>query len=303
MSVALATYNGERFLRCQLDSVYSQTHKNLEVVVCDDGSSDGTIDILKNYKKNHGLRLLRNEKNVGFVQNFAKAVSLCRGEFIALCDQDDIWFPEKIEILLSEIGNHSLICSDAELVDESGNIISRSLLGGSGHYAETDDQFRFFVFRNYVTGCTAMFRRDVADRGLPVPKGAMYHDWWFATVASTMDGVKCLDMVLTRYRQHSANDTGASVRLGLAGKFRESKEKKSDSFKREIEACASFLGSGVFNEREKSVIRDRLLFYSDLNESAVHFSAFRMAFRHRNYLLAGRSFFFKLAFLLGSLVK
>ena len=91
ISIAIATYNGEKYLEEQLDSIYAQTYKNIEVIVTDDCSSDKTVEILKKYYKSHGLKYVINETNLGFVKNFEKAISLCRGDYIALSDQDDIW--------------------------------------------------------------------------------------------------------------------------------------------------------------------------------------------------------------------
>ncbi|MFT4918317.1 MAG: glycosyltransferase involved in cell wall biosynthesis, partial [Zhongshania aliphaticivorans] len=96
ISVAMCTYNGERFLAEQLDSILNQTYKNIELVVVDDVSTDGTLRLLDEYAARDGrIRVIRNSENIGFVRNFEKAMGACSGEFIALADQDDIWFPEK----------------------------------------------------------------------------------------------------------------------------------------------------------------------------------------------------------------
>ena len=128
VSIAMATYNGEKYLRKQLESIYNQTYKNIEFIVCDDRSSDKTVKILQEYQNKYGLKFFINEQNLGFVKNFEKAASLCTGEYIAFADQDDVWLPDKIEILLSEIGNNSLICSDAKLIDENNNQVAESLV-------------------------------------------------------------------------------------------------------------------------------------------------------------------------------
>ena len=96
VSIAMATYNGEKYLKEQLDSIYAQTYKDIEVIVCDDCSSDKTVEILDEYKEKYGLKYYINEKNLGFKKNFEKAISLCSGDFIALADQDDIWIENKI---------------------------------------------------------------------------------------------------------------------------------------------------------------------------------------------------------------
>ena len=116
VSVAMATYNGEPFLREQLDSIYNQTYKNIQVLVTDDCSDDKTVHILEEYKIRYGLQYYVNDKTLGAVRNFERALSFCKGEYIALSDQDDIWFREKIDNLVNEIGDCSLIFSDAKLM-------------------------------------------------------------------------------------------------------------------------------------------------------------------------------------------
>lgn len=105
ISIALATYNGEKYLEDQLNSIYTQTYKNIEVAVTDDCSTDKTVEILEQYSKSHGLKYFVNTENLGFVKNFEKAISLCEGDFIALSDQDDVWEKDEIGILVNKIGS------------------------------------------------------------------------------------------------------------------------------------------------------------------------------------------------------
>ena len=120
VSIAMATYNGGNFLVEQLESIYSQTYKNFEVIVVDDASKDHTISILEEYKDKYNLKYFVNEKNLGVTKTFEKAILYCKGEYIVLSDQDDIWKKNKLEILLKKIGTSSLIYSNAEIIDENG---------------------------------------------------------------------------------------------------------------------------------------------------------------------------------------
>ena len=104
ISIAMTTYNGEKYISAQIDSILSQTVSDFELVVCDDVSTDNTVDILKDYAlKDCRLKLCCNGQNLGFKNNFAKAISLCKGEYIAFCDQDDVWTNDHLEVLLREI--------------------------------------------------------------------------------------------------------------------------------------------------------------------------------------------------------
>jgi glycosyltransferase involved in cell wall biosynthesis len=303
ISIALATYNGERFLRQQLDSIYAQTYPRFEVIASDDASTDGTVSILKEYKNTHGLKFTVNKKNSGFVKNFENALKGCSGEFIALSDQDDVWHPDKLEVLLREIGGHSIICSDAELIDGNGAMIATSFERFSRKYDETDDQFKFFVFRNYVTGCTSLISRDVITRSLPIPEGVRYHDWWFAIVAATRGGVRYLPVPLLQYRQHGENDTGAGKSSTILRKFREYRSNMQRGiFDREIRNLEAMLSTDTFTAYQRSVLRDRLTFYTDRKSSLIHWKSCRIAIKYRKYMLAGRGPVYKAIFFLASLI-
>lgn len=215
VSVAMATFNGERFLKKQLDSILSQTYKNLEVIVTDDCSNDNTKQILLEYRKKYKIKVYFNEEKLGFVKNFEKAISLCSGDYIALCDQDDIWFENKIEILLNEIEDYSLIFSDACLVDEDENILNKSFIKFSGRRIPKKNEFQHLVFSNYITGCTLMFNKNLISNILPIPNLFPYHDWWIAVQATQKNGVKFCNKSLINYRQHNYNVTGAGKQLNF----------------------------------------------------------------------------------------
>jgi glycosyltransferase involved in cell wall biosynthesis len=304
ISIAMATYNGEKFLEKQIESIFSQTYRNIELVVSDDCSSDTTIQILNRYAKRHNFHFSINKNNLGFVKNFERAISLCRGDYIALADQDDIWHPHKLDTLIHEIGINSLICSDAELIDNNASIIAPSFQALSRSYkiVPLSEQFRLFTFRNYVTGCTAMFTSHILVKGLPFPNGIRYHDWWLALIASSMDGVKYIPDRLVQYRQHAANDTGANRQPGILAKIREiSGKKNKDAFNLEIENIKSMINSGRFTPEQVSILNERLLFYTDYLTSMFHWKSFRIAYRNRNFMIAGDSVLYKLAFIASSL--
>jgi len=212
VSIAMATYNGEKYLREQLDSIYNQTYKNIEVIVCDDCSADTTIKILEDYKQKYGLIYYINKKNLGHVKNFEKAISLCKGDFIALSDQDDIWLPEKIEILLHEIQVYSLIYSDVKYIDANDNVFVESereilqlekkiLIRSFKDVSFFDSEYKI----GYTKGCTMLFKREVAKKAIPIPDFERQHDWWINIVALRLNGIKYYSKPLMLYRKHSDN--------------------------------------------------------------------------------------------------
>ncbi|HSW14655.1 MAG TPA: glycosyltransferase family 2 protein [Solimonas sp.] len=217
-SIALCTYNGGRFLRAQLDSLLGQDYPSLEIVAVDDGSTDGSWEILEEYaRRDARLRIHRNPDNLGFIGNFERAMSLCRGEYIALSDQDDIWDPRKLSILVARIGSHSAIYSDAELIDEHGHALG--MRSSSRMYMYRGADPAAFVFFNCVSGHAMMIRRELLAAALPFPR-IRFHDWWLAFVAASFGGVEYVDQPLVQFRQHEAARTDMAKRKKKAKKDR-----------------------------------------------------------------------------------
>ena len=203
----MCTYNGQRFIKEQLDSMLSQTYKHFELIITDDGSSDDTIEIIKEYQKSDDrIKLYQNEKNLGFVKNFEKAISLCSGEYIALADQDDIWKKNKLEVFLNEIKENVLIYSDAILIDEHSNISSNQLIRPNNNLVKGKCN-KAFLLSNCVSGNTLMFKRELLEYILPIPDGVRFHDIWIAFVASTYGTITYTEEPLTYYRRYSEQIT------------------------------------------------------------------------------------------------
>jgi len=292
ISIALATYNGERFLREQLDSIYGQTYKNIEVIACDDCSTDSTVEILEEYKKKFGLVYYINEKNLGFVRNFEKLFTLCSGNFIALADQDDIWLPNKLEILIKNIGDSDLIYSDAELIDENGDAIHHSLIEGSGVIVGSGRDFGYFLCNTSVTGCTVMFRRSLLEAVLPIPEFEKYHDWWLALCAAMYGGVKYTTDKLVKYRQHGENDTGANKKtplhkLLLAYLSGDISESRVRYYKRILERTDFFLNRGdkyKLTSSRVELLNDLRDYADSLLGKKFHIRIIFLVFKYKNIL-------------------
>ena len=212
ISVALCTFNGERFLRQQLDSILAQDYPNLEVVAVDDASEDGTRALLELYAaRDARIRYTANPTNVGFRRNFERALGLCRGDLIAPCDQDDVWLPTKLSVLERAIEGVEAAYCDSELVDEQGRSFG----------VRMSDQFRMgsiddpapFLFGNCISGHAMLFRRSLLRRALPVPPG-VYHDWWLGLVAAWLGPIAYVPDPLVQYRQHSRTVTDVLQRRG-----------------------------------------------------------------------------------------
>ncbi len=220
ISIAMATYNGGRYIREQLDSILSQTVRDFELVVSDDCSADDTWDILEEYAGRDGrIRLYRNGENVGFKRNFERAISLCEGDYVALSDQDDIWLPNHLELLLDRMDGKMIACGNAELVDSRGHPMNLTLdAQESLDYVPDDDlkkAYSVIFYRNPYQGASMLLKREFLDKALPIPDESPSHDVWFSCLGCFYGGISHFSDVITLYRRHGYNLTGKKEKRNL----------------------------------------------------------------------------------------
>jgi glycosyltransferase involved in cell wall biosynthesis len=206
VSVVLTTYNGAAFLEEQLVSIFSQTYSPIELIAVDDGSTDGTVDILNRHAAAHpNLKIFLNESNLGFIKNFEKGCRLSGGGLIALCDQDDYWDKDKIKKMAEAIGDHSLIYCDSKLCDEGLRELGKNI-SDIVHNQDFNDCLQLAVMcRMY--GHALLFKRSLFEHAYPFLE-SIPHDWWLAYTATLNGGVKYLPEPLVWYRQHTGNVFG-----------------------------------------------------------------------------------------------
>lgn len=208
VSVAMATYNGEKYLTEQLDSILNQNYPIYEIIVVDDGSSDRTLNILNSYKEKYSnIKVYPNPENLGVVKSFERAIMLTSGDYIALSDQDDVWFENKIEELVAEIDDNLLIHSDAVLVDDDLKVLQPSHFAW-GKQADKDGFFNYLLNSN-VTGCTVLLSRELVNLTVPFKSYVLPHDWYFSYYAAYCGRIKLYLKPLIYYRQHAVNVSGA----------------------------------------------------------------------------------------------
>jgi glycosyltransferase involved in cell wall biosynthesis len=236
VSVALATYNGSTFLREQLDSIYAQTYEPIEVVVCDDKSTDQTVEILEEYRQRYKLKYYVNDKNLRVVKNFEKVMRLCSGEYVALCDQDDVWLPDKIQKSLGKMhqleeqaGGHVplLVFTDLKVADEQLKVRHPSFWRLMKHNPEHHTLNRLLV-GHLVTGCTILANKTLVKMAADIPPGAFMHDMWMAWIAAYFGKIAYISEPTVLYRQHGNNVVGATHRTW--GQFFENVVRKVSKF-------------------------------------------------------------------------
>ena len=205
VSVVMCTYNGEKFLRQQIDSVLSQTYANLELVIVDDVSSDSTLQILDEYsRKDDRVKYFVNDKNIGYNKNFEKAIQLAAGDYIAPGDQDDIWEKSKIEAMMNAWPAVALF-----IYSLSGNFTDndfKSRTPAPRVFYSTIDDVHKLVFNSPVHGHASMFKKELVARCLPFPEDIFY-DWWISMHAASTGIIGCIPQTLTWHRVHDKNSS------------------------------------------------------------------------------------------------
>lgn len=230
IDILLSTFNGDTYLKELLDSVLNQTFKDWRLIVRDDGSTDGTYEIVLNYCKQFSDKItFVNDKDthLGACQSFAKLLEYSTANYIMFCDQDDVWLPTKVAVTLNKMcelealhdGFPILIHTDLKVVDRDLRIISESFWKFQ-HINPEFKKINNLLLTNNVTGCTMMINRELKKLSMPIPENSVMHDWWIALVASVFGVTAYINSATILYRQHGKNDTGAmrySIRYFMSG--------------------------------------------------------------------------------------
>lgn len=219
ISVCMATFNGEKFIKEQVQSIIKQLSATDEIIISDDGSTDETINIISTFLDPR-IRLVQNDssqfkpnkqsRSYQVTRNFENALSYATGDYIFLSDQDDVWEEDKVEgcLLLLKDKKINLIVHDANVVDESDNVIARS------YFEKVNSQKGFFrnIVKNSYLGCCMVFDRSILLKSLPFPKDLIAHDMWIGLIAEKNGKVAFVDDKFIRYKRHSAAVTASGMK-------------------------------------------------------------------------------------------
>lgn len=294
VSIALATFNGEKYLSQQIDSILSQTFKNIEIIISDDNSSDNTYEIIQNYAlKYSNIKVFKNQLGAGFVRNFENAISKTTGKYIALADQDDVWFPNKLELLLKEINGFSLVFSNAFLTNSE--LVNNGLLYSKLiKYSDIKISFKCLLFNNIIPGCFCLFDADLKKDFLPIPKTETYHDWYINLWAAKRNGIKFLNMPLMYYRRHDSNFTQIETKsetllVKIFNTLINQKDKSKINKMRieNINRLKGIINLNIFNDK---IIKEVLTFNENYINTKIHFKTFYIALKYSIYIHPNYSF-------------
>lgn len=226
VDVILAAHNGAKFIQQQIFSILEQSHTALNLIVTDDGSSDGTVDLIHNISKQDPRVSCHVCNNAaGVVKNFNNGIQFNTADYILFCDQDDVWEKDKIELMLNEIREQEIIngekvpClgfSNLRIVDENLNLINDDFYNYSKLDPNNNLALNYLTWRSSVYGCTVIMNSILLKMAGMVPEHIAMHDHWYAFQAARSGKIFYLARPLVNYRQHSANVVGAQQRSTFA---------------------------------------------------------------------------------------
>jgi glycosyltransferase involved in cell wall biosynthesis len=205
ISVCLATYNGEKFIKKQIDSILKQLSATDELIISDDGSTDNSLSIISSYQDPR-IRFLTNKNKKDIARNFENALKNATGDYIFLSDQDDIWLDNKVQVITKELQTANCILHNAHLIDCDGEFLNKDLFSIYG----TRKGYWNNIIRNTYVGCCMAFRKELIPSILPIPASITMHDMWIALIAERKGETKILDNNLMFYRRHDNNASTTS---------------------------------------------------------------------------------------------
>lgn len=217
ISVCMATYNGARFLREQLDSILQQLKHDDEIIIVDDASTDATLEVLADYQDTR-VRVFPQSQNGGVIKAFNHAIQQSRGDIIFLADQDDIWRGDKVEKVKMFFADHpevTLVQSNYSVIDSLGNAVEQSTLDSRVFRRGVLQN----IFQNRYRGCTMAFRRSILEYCMPFPENVPMHDMWIGIVNDIVGLTALVNEPLVLYRRHGAN-ASPDRHASLAGMLR-----------------------------------------------------------------------------------
>lgn len=259
IDIVMATFNGEKYIEQQICSLLSQTYKDWNLIVCDDGSTDRTVDIVKRYCSiDSRISIRESSQRSGVAINFLNGICSSTAPYIMLCDQDDIWFDRKVEILLSELlkNEKCSVAGEAILVYGNGYFYSDGVIGGETMFVYPESLKGFLFLNAGIQGCSIIFNAPLRDLILKYQAEVCMHDHYIAFVALAFGRVFYVKQPLMLYRQHATNVTGNN-NISLWGRvirqFLKKRYVVDAAHYRAIESIYSSFGGGVKKDDQEVI--------------------------------------------------
>lgn len=214
ISICIATYNGEKYIREQIASILSQLEKEDEIIVSDDGSKDNTLGIIQSFDDDR-IKIFHNEGKHGVVPNFENALKRANGNYIFFSDQDDIWTPNKVKRCMEALQGHDLVIHNSLIMDGNGNISDIDFFSvrksGKGYWKN--------LYKNSFVGSCMAFRKELLPYVLPFPKHILWHDMWIGLMAEKKGKTIFIPDTLLYYRRHGNNASATAEKSSFSFLF------------------------------------------------------------------------------------
>lgn len=320
IDILLATYNGEKFVKEQIESILNQTYENFNLIISDDASTDNTLNILEEYeKKDTRIKVFKKEKNEGLIDNFEFLLKNVTSDYFMFSDQDDIWKKDKIEKSINKLKEESsgLVYTDLEIVDEKLNVIYPSYWKYKQIYKKIIkyNNFEALYLNNFVTGCTILAKSKYIKDILPLPRNSKFvlHDYWTALIISAKDKISYVEEPTIQYRQHKNNRVGSSRKSDqlenfedLRNLFIKVKIEHFEVFKENIEKIKTKEISKYTNEALKYFENLKKVKYINLKNWNLFFRLYKyeeFSYTIQNFIILNIPILGKLAFKIKKMIR
>ena len=320
IDILLATYNGEKFVKEQIESILNQTYENFNLIISDDASTDNTLNILEEYeKKDTRIKVFKKEKNKGLIDNFEFLLKNVTSDYFMFSDQDDIWKKDKIEKSINKLKEESLglVYTDLEIVDEKLNVIYPSYWKYKQIYKKIIkyNNFEALYLNNFVTGCTILAKSKYIKDILPLPRNSKFvlHDYWTALIISAKDKISYVEEPTIQYRQHKNNRVGSSRKSDqlenfedLRNLFIKVKIEHFEVFKENIEKIKTKEISKYTNEALKYFENLKKVKYINLKNWNLFFILYKyeeFSYTIQNFIILNIPILGKLAFKIKKMIR
>ncbi len=320
IDILLATYNGEKFVKEQIESILNQTYENFNLIISDDASTDNTLNILEEYeKKDTRIKVFKKERNEGLIDNFEFLLKNVTSDYFMFSDQDDIWKKDKIEKSINKLKeeNSGLVYTDLEIVDEKLNVIYPSYWKYKQIYKKIIkyNNFEALYLNNFVTGCTILAKSKYIKDILPLPRNSKFvlHDYWTALIISAKDKISYVEEPTIQYRQHKNNRVGSSRKSDqlenfedLRNLFIRVKIEHFEVFKENIEKIKTKESSKYTNEALKYFENLKKVKYINLKNWNLFFRLYKyeeFSYTIQNFIILNIPILGKLAFKIKKMIR
>ena len=285
IDILLATYNGEEYIKEQIDSILNQTYSNFRLLISDDNSTDKTLEIVREYeRKDDRIKVFEHKENNGVIKNFEFLLKQVESDLYMLSDQDDVWYENKIEETYRKLkeDDADLVFTDLEVVDENLNTIYTSMNNYKGltkKINKTIGSYKLVYLYNVITGCTILSKKKFIKDILPLPNETKYllHDMWIGLVIALKGKVSYLNKPTIKYRQHGSNEIGTKK---VSSEMNSIREIRNHFINVKLELFSEYLKYSDNNNNSNNIFTKEI---SEENQEALDYYKMLEKKKHCNF--------------------